>query len=61
MDRFADLPSRAAHRTTVTARLDRTNQYAVAPAIKHERCGMLDHPLSRMMTTECTAGVLLQR
>src|SRR6266436_5510314 len=28
-------------------------QYAVPPVIDHRRRGILDHPLSRMMTDEC--------
>src|SRR5450432_2898676 len=72
MDCVADLPSRTihgtavithgtaviAHGTAVIARLDRAIQYSVAPVIRHERRGVLDHPLSRMMTAECVAGLM---
>jgi len=41
----------ATQHTIVIARLDRAIQYAVTPVIKHEGRGVLDHPLSRMMTS----------
>src|SRR5258705_4001715 len=56
MDCLGDLSSGATHRTVVNARLDRATQYSAAPVTKHERRGVLDHPLSRMMTVECVAG-----
>jgi hypothetical protein len=36
--------------TTVIARLDRAIQYSEAPVIEQDGRGVLDHPLSRMMT-----------
>jgi hypothetical protein len=36
----------------VIARLDRAIQQAGTPTINHDRPGVLDHPLSRMMTAE---------
>src|SRR5258708_33414245 len=53
---LGDLSSGATHRTVVDARIDRATQYSAAPVTKHERRGVLDHPLSRMMTVECVAG-----
>jgi len=36
----------------VVARLDRAIQYAVTPVLLTNGSGILDHPLSRMMTVE---------
>jgi hypothetical protein len=42
-------------REAVIVRLDRTIQYAAASRFHHECLGLLDHPLSRVMTTEGVA------
>jgi hypothetical protein len=38
--------------TTVIARLDRAIQYAGTVMVNQQGRGVLDHPLSRMMTVE---------
>jgi hypothetical protein len=42
----------ARHRHPVIARLDRATQYAAKAVLKTDGSGILDHPLSRMMTAE---------
>jgi hypothetical protein len=42
--------------TAVIARLDWAIQYAVADVLITNASGKLDHPLSRMMTTEFVDG-----
>ncbi len=46
-----------ASQTVVIARLDRVTQYSAAVVINLIGCGVLDHPLSRVMTSCCVASL----